>query len=157
VIPITITAESVDTSGAQAIVYAASDELQQRYVGDGDNKHLNLEELLPPSGLFLVARHERQLVGGIGLRSIGDADLHYAEIKRLWVRPDLRREGIGLTLMNEIERHAKELGHTMLFLETGPAQPEALALYRTYGWTEIEQYPSGVFSHPRAHRFKKDL
>ncbi len=88
---------------------------------------------------------------------ISDPDLHFAEVKRLWVRPDLRREGIGLALMHEIEIHAKELGYVTLFLETGPAQPEALALYRSHGWTEIEKYPAGVFSHPPAHRFSKDL
>jgi GNAT superfamily N-acetyltransferase len=157
VIPITITAESVDTSGALAIVYAASDELQQRYGGEGDNKHLKVEELRPPRGVFLVARHERELVGGVGLRSIGDPALRFAEVKRLWVRPDLRRDGIGLALMNEIERHAKENGVVTLFLETGSAQPEALALYQANGWTEIERYPEGAFSHPQAHRFSKDL
>jgi len=157
VIPITITAESVDTSGALAIVYAASDELQQRYGGEGDNKHLKVEELRPPRGVFLVARHERELVGGVGLRSIGDPALRFAEVKRLWVRPDLRRDGIGLALMNEIERHAKENGVVNLFLETGSAQPEALALYQANGWTEIERYPEGAFSHPQAHRFSKDL
>lgn len=156
-IPITITAESVDTSGALAIVYAASDELQQRYGGEGDNKHLKVEELRPPRGVFLVARHERELVGGVGLRSIGDPALRFAEVKRLWVRPDLRRDGIGLALMNEIERHAKENGVVNLFLETGSAQPEALALYQANGWTEIERYPEGAFSHPQAHRFSKDL
>jgi GNAT superfamily N-acetyltransferase len=157
VLDITINAESIDTSGALAIVYAASDELQQRYGGEGDNKHLNVDELRPPLGLFLVARHERNLVGGVGLRSISDPDSHFAEVKRLWVRPDLRREGIGLRLMNEIESHARELGFTTLFLETGPAQPEALALYPSHGWTKIEQYPVGAFSHPQAHRFAKHL
>lgn len=156
-IPITLRPESVDTSGALAIVHAASDELVQRYGGEGDNKHLNVDDLRPPSGLFLVARHEHHLVGGVGLRSIVEPDLHIGEVKRLWVRPDLRREGIGLALMNEVENLAKELGFVTLFLETGPAQPEALALYRSNGWTEIEHYPDGVFSHPPAHRFQKDL
>jgi len=50
VIPITVEAESVDTNGALAIVHAASDELLQRYGGDGDNKHLNVDELRPPLG-----------------------------------------------------------------------------------------------------------
>lgn len=157
VISIDVAAESVDTSGALAIVHAASDELQQRYGGDGDNQHLNVDELRPPTGIFLVARHERHLVGGVGLRPISDPSRHFAEVKRLWVRPDLRREGIGLVLMREIERHAKELGYVTLFLETGPLQPEALALYQSSGWTGIEQYPPGAFSHPIAHRFKKDL
>ncbi len=156
-IPVTVVAESIDTSGALAIVHAASDELQQRYGGEGDNAHLNLDELRPPLGLFLVARHERQLVGGVGLRSISDPALHFDEVKRLWVRPDLRREGVGLVLMNEIERRARDLGCVTLFLETGPAQPEALSLYESTGWTEIEQYPPGAFSHRGAHRFKKVL
>jgi GNAT superfamily N-acetyltransferase len=157
VIPVTIVAESVDTSGALAIVHAASDELQQRYGGDGDNAHLSVDELRPPHGLFLVARHERDLVGGVGLRTLGDPDAHLAEVKRLWVRPDLRRDGIGLALMREVERHARELGYVALFLETGPAQPEALTLYRANGWTEIDEYPPGTFSHRQAHRFTKDL
>jgi GNAT superfamily N-acetyltransferase len=157
VIPISVVAESVDTSGALAIVHAASDELQQRYGGDGDNQHLSVDELRPPSGLFLVARHDRHLVGGVGLRSIADPMLRYGEVKRLWVRPDLRREGIGLVLMKEIESRARELDYVTLYLETGPAQPEALALYRSHDWTEIDQYPAGAFCHPQAHWFKKDL
>ena len=155
--PISVVAESVDTSGALAIVHAASDELQQRYGGDGDNQHLSVDELRPPSGLFLVARHDRHLVGGVGLRSIAEPDLHFAEVKRLWVRPDLRREGIGLVLMKEIEARARALDYVTLYLETGPAQPEALALYRSHGWTEIDKYPAGAFCHPQAHWFKKDL
>ncbi|HEY5262637.1 MAG TPA: GNAT family N-acetyltransferase [Acidimicrobiales bacterium] len=156
-ISLTVVAESIDTNGALAILHAASDELQQRYGGEADNAHLRVDQLRPPLGIFLVARHERQLVGGVGLRSIADLSLHFAEVKRLWVRPDLRREGIGLVLMNAVETSAKELGYATLYLETGPAQPEALALYRSNGWTEIDQYPAGVFCHPQAHWFKKNL
>lgn len=156
-ISIAVVAESVDTNGALAIVHAASDELQQRYGGDGDNQHLSVDELRPPRGIFLVARHDSHLVGGVGLRSIADPELHFAEVKRLWVRPDIRREGIGLALMNEIESRARDLGYLTLYLETGPAQPEALALYRSNGWMEIDRYPEGVFCHPQAHWFKKAL
>ena len=156
-ISIAVSAESIDTSGALAIMHAASDELQQRYGGDGDNAHLSTDELRAPDGLFLVARHDRHLVGGVGLRSIGEPGLRFAEVKRLWVRPDLRRAGIGLSLMNEIERHAKELGYRALYLETGPAQPEALSLYESTGWTQVENYPAGVFCHAQARRFSKEL
>jgi GNAT superfamily N-acetyltransferase len=157
VLSIDVVAESVDTNGALAIVHAASDELQQRYGGDGDNQHLSVDELRPPRGIFLVARHESHLVGGVGLRPIAEPELRFAEVKRLWVRPDLRREGIGLALMREIESRARDLGYSTLYLETGPAQPEALALYRTNGWIEIDRYPEGVFCHPQAHWFEKAL
>jgi GNAT superfamily N-acetyltransferase len=154
---VTVKAESIDTSGALAIVHAASDELQQRYGGEGDNAHLNVDELRPPLGLFLVARQGRDLVGGVGLRSICDPSLHLFEVKRLWVRPDLRRDGLGLHLMKEVEGYARDLACVTLYLETGPAQPEALALYQANGWTQIHQYPEGAFSHPQAYKFKKDL
>jgi GNAT superfamily N-acetyltransferase len=154
---IVVAAESVDTSGALAIIHAASDELQQRYGGEGDNQHLSVDELRPPSGIFLVARRDRHLAGGVGLRSIADPALRFAEVKRLWVRPDLRREGVGFVLMQTVEAQARELGYATLYLETGPAQPEALALYRSNEWTEIDAYPAGAFCHPQAHWFKKDL
>jgi hypothetical protein len=59
--------------------------------------------------------------------------------------------------MREIESRARDLGYSTLYLETGPAQPEALALYRTNGWIEIDRYPEGVFCHPQAHWFEKAL
>jgi GNAT superfamily N-acetyltransferase len=157
VIPITIDDETIDSSGALSIAHAASDELQQRYGGDADNAHLNFNELRAPLGLFLVARRGRELVGGVGLRPMSDPERHYAEVKRLWVRPDLRRHGLALSLMTEIEVRARQLRYVTLFLETGRAQPEALGLYQSTGWTQIEEYPSGAFSHPHATRFMKEL
>jgi len=122
VIPITVEAESVDTNGALAIVHAASDELLQRYGGDGDNKHLNVDELRPRSGssssrdtavTSWVASDFARSPTRSPLRG-GQAPLGAT---------DLRREGIGLALMKEIESRAKALGYVTLFLETGPAQP----------------------------------
>jgi len=157
VLALTIDDESISTSGALSVVYAADDELKRRYGGDGDGPHLHVDELGEPLGLFLVARVHGDIAGGLGLRSIGDRDLHYGEIKRLWVRPDLRRGGIAVALMDEIERRARSLGYLRLYLETGPAQPEAVALYASIGWDRIVEYPDGVFCHPMSHRFTKPL
>ena len=112
---------------------------------------------MAPKGTFLVARLDAHPVGGVGLRPISDPALNVGEIKRLWVRPDQRRAGVGSALMQRIEERAKELGYARLYLETGYAQPEALELYRTSGWIAVPEYPPGAHSYPLATRFMKDL
>ncbi len=149
--------ELVTSNGAQSVYCAALDELNRRYGGSDEDKHVSLEELLPPRGLFLVARVDDHLVGGVGLRPISDPALEVGEVKRLWVRPDCRRLGYGVALMNEIEERARGLQYRRLYLESGYAQPEALALYRGRGWEAVDEYPPGAFSYPIANRFTKLL
>jgi GNAT superfamily N-acetyltransferase len=149
--------ELVTANGAQSVYYAALDELNRRYGGSDEDKHVAFAELSPPRGLFLVARVDEHLVGGVGLRPISDPALEVGEIKRLWVRPDCRRLGYGIALMNEIEERARQLNYRRLYLESGYAQPEALELYRRSGWEAVEEYPPGAFSYPIANRFTKLL
>ncbi len=154
---LTITQDPIDTHGALSVLHAATDELTQRYGGTGDSEHLHLEELRPPLGLFLVARLDTHLAGGVGLRAIGQPSDRWAEIKRLWVRVDLRRSGIAARLMDEVTARAKELGYVRLYLETGPRQPEAIAFYEKFGWLPLIDYPEGVFVHPHSLRFTRTL
>jgi GNAT superfamily N-acetyltransferase len=149
--------ELITSNGARSVYYAALDELNRRYGGSDEEKHVTLDELLPPKGLYLVARVDEHLVGGVGLRPISDPSLNVAEVKRLWVRPDYRRQGVGIALMNEVEERARQLGYARLYLESGYAQPEALELYRSSGWETVEEYPPGAFSYPVANRFTKLL
>jgi ribosomal protein S18 acetylase RimI-like enzyme len=76
---------------------------------------------------------------------------------RLWVRPDLRRGGIAKLLMDEVQVQAKRKDYARIYLETGPAQPEAIALYETTGWLRIDEFPPDAFSHPTGLRFLRDL
>ena len=86
-------------SGALSVYHASIDELDRRYGGsDRGSEHLRVDELMPPSGAFLVARLDGHLVGGVGLRPIASPVLHLGEMKRLWVRPDQRRDGRGRRL-----------------------------------------------------------
>ena len=154
---LSITDEAISTSGALSVLYAADDELKRRYGGEGDGPHLRIDELSEPLGRFLVARVDDDIAGGVGLRPIGEPARRLAEIKRLWVRPDLRRGGIAVALMSEVEARARSLGYERLYLETGPKQPEAVALYGAIGWERVEEYPASVFCHPMSHRFTKSL
>ncbi len=154
---VSITAEPIDSAGALALLYAATDELNQRYGLIDDDARLSLGELRPPKGIFLVARDNRDLCGGVGLREIASPELQLAEVKRLWVRPDLRRHGVAAQLMSHVETHARRLGYRQLYLETGPRQPEAIAFYPKHSWTQIGEFPPDVFSHETAVRFTKVL
>ncbi|HEY5112342.1 MAG TPA: GNAT family N-acetyltransferase [Acidimicrobiales bacterium] len=152
-----ISDEPITSSGALSVFHAAIDELNRRYGGSDEALHLQLDELMAPRGLFLVARLDDHPIGGVGVRSIGDPVLHLGEIKRLWVRPDQRQHGVGTKLMSEIEERAKKNDFLGLYLETGYAQPEALALYESTGWARVEEFPEGSWSYPGAYRFAKVL
>lgn len=153
----TVREESIHSSGALSVFHAAVDELERRYGQSDDAHHLHNDELAPPRGAFLVARLDGHLAGGVGLRSIAEPELGLGEVKRLWVRPDLRRGGVAAQLMAAIEEHARGLGYRQLYLETGNAQPEALAFYPATGWRRVEAFPAGAFTHEQATRFTKVL
>jgi GNAT superfamily N-acetyltransferase len=149
--------ELLTSHGALSVFHASIDELNRRYGGSEEDQHSHAAEFNPPLGAFVVARLDGHPIGGVGLRSISDPDLHVAEVKRLWVRPDKRRHGIGVMLMDAIEERARRLGYVRLFLESGYAQPEALELYRANGWEPVKEYPPGAHSYSLAERFTKLL
>ena len=62
------------------------------------------------------------------------------EIKRMFVKPDKRRQGIGLSILNELEIWAKERGFSFALLETANKQPESIALYKKAGFKIIPNY-----------------
>jgi putative acetyltransferase len=85
--------------------------------------------------IFLVARgDDGRVLGCGGLRSLGQP---VAEIKRMYVRPEARGEGVGVAILMELESQAVKLGFKVLRLETGPLQPEAIGLYARSGYREI--------------------
>lgn len=149
--------ELITSSGALSVFHAAIDELSRRYGGSDEEFHLQVHELTPPRGIFLVARVNGHPIGGVGVRSIGDHALLLGEVKRLWVRPDQRRHGVAAKLMSAIEERSRQSGYLQLYLETGYAQPEAVALYQKLGWTPVEEFPADAFSYPTAFRFTKVL
>lgn len=93
-------------------------------------------DMIRPRGSFLVAFSDGLPIGCVGLK--GGAD--FAEAKRLWVAPSARGLGLAKRLMARIEDIARELGISIIRLDTNRALPEAVALYRNSGWTEIERY-----------------
>ena len=94
-------------------------------------------DMMAPRGVFFVAYSDGMPLGCVGVKG---TDKGYAEIKRLWISPASRGLGLSRTLMAEAERAAKDLGITLLRLDTNSALPEAVALYQRSGWSEIERF-----------------
>lgn len=107
------------------------------------------DELRLPRGLLLVARLRGEPVG------CGALKLHRrapAELKRMWVSGAARGLGIGRRLLVELERQATAHGARMVRLETNRALAEAIALYRSAGYTEVPAFNDEPYAH---HWFEK--
>jgi GNAT superfamily N-acetyltransferase len=149
-----IRSEPFATPGPQSIVLAALDEFDHLYgVGRRGASDLRPTDFDPPRGVYLVGRIDQHLAGGVGLRPIVEPERRIGEVKRLWVRPDLRRSGVAITLMEAIVAQAASLDYAELYLETGPLQPGARALYVKLGWGIVERYPEGAHTHDTGTRF----
>ena len=88
--------------------------------------------------IFYVAYDERDNVISCGaLKHFDDST---AEIKRMYVKPLFRGRGISKLILKQLEAYAEELNYQRLVLETGLKQPEAMNLYRYFGYTPIKCY-----------------
>ncbi|GGI26795.1 GNAT family N-acetyltransferase [Pedobacter mendelii] len=63
-----------------------------------------------------------------------------AEVKRMFVHPDYRKQGIAAKILTELENWATELSFSECILETGKMQPEAIALYQKVGYLITPNY-----------------
>ena len=91
----------------------------------------------PPAGRLLLARRGAEAVGCVGLRALDDGA---CEMKRLYVRPDVRGQNAGRQLVERICDHARAIGYTRLCLDTLPSMSAARILYRALGFKPIEPY-----------------
>lgn len=103
------------------------------------NHMLDLASLEQPQTTFWVARIEGDIVGCCALVEAGDDT---AEIKRMFVDPAARGFGVARKLMETLEAAASERRLLAIRLETGIYQPQAIRLYRRFGYIEIAAFGS---------------
>jgi DNA-binding MarR family transcriptional regulator/GNAT superfamily N-acetyltransferase len=139
---------------AQYCVQRYFEELAGRFDGGFDHARTisaEVDELTLPAGLLLVATLHTEPVGCAGLK------LHPgepAEVKRMWVSPEVRGLGLGRRLLTEIENQAKAHDTSVLRLETNQSLKEAIALYRAAGYEEVPAFNDEPYAH---HWFEKQL
>jgi GNAT superfamily N-acetyltransferase len=128
-----------DDELAQPLLSELAVEYSQRYGGTPE-MHLGWlpvpsAELAPPDGGLVIG-----LLGGVPVT--GGAFLRFdadtAEFKRIWTDSGYRRRGYAKALLAELEAAAATSGYRRVYLITGNRQPEAEALYRTTGYTEVD-------------------
>ena len=145
-------AVAYDDPVAQELIGRVQQEYVQRY-GGPDGAPVTPGEFLPPTGIFLVAEVDGVPAGCGAWRTLGDGR---AEMKRVYVEPGFRRRGLAQVLIDALESDAAGAGIRSLELNSGPEQPEALALYAALGYTPVPGF--GVYAcHPRAVFLGKDL
>ena len=108
-------------------------------------------EMTSPAGLLLVASLHGEPVGCGALIFHPDA---VGMVKRMWVAPSVRGLGLGRRLLHELEGRAREKGLRLMRLETRDELPEAIRMYETSGYREVEPFNDEPYAH---HWFEKPL
>jgi putative acetyltransferase len=151
---ITVAAEPFDSADARRLITDLDAHLASRYTPEqrfGPN--LRPEHLAPGLGTFVMARLDGRAVGCGALRLLDETT---AELKRMYVEPDLRGRGVGKAIVEHLEATAGTLGARRLVLETGTYQTEAIALYRRAGFSAVECFGEYA-SSPTSVCFEKAI
>jgi GNAT superfamily N-acetyltransferase len=134
-----------DVAPAPELLAEMGAELNELYVTFNrlDRPKVSPAELRAPGGLFLVGWQGEVAVAGGGVRALEGG---VAEIKRMYVRPQNRSQGVARELLSALEDAARDLGYAVVRLDTGPQQMHALSLYRRAGYGDIEPYNDNPFA-----------
>ena len=123
-----------------ALVHAMEDEISELYSDRPGSVHsvpADPGDMVPPDGDFLVVVHEGRLAGCGGLKRL---DERACEIKRMYIRPEVRGNGLSTRLLEALEERARELGYSIARLDTADRQPAAVPLYEGAGYRRIPPY-----------------
>ncbi|MHC4774588.1 MAG: GNAT family N-acetyltransferase [Planctomycetota bacterium] len=117
--------------------YAASLDFELDFQSFDQELETLPEDYGPPQGCLLLAHQEGALAGCVASRKIGDG---ICEMKRLYVRPDYRAQGLGRILVEGVIEEARRQGYGRMRLDTVPSMEAARALYASFGFRPIDPY-----------------
>jgi DNA-binding MarR family transcriptional regulator/GNAT superfamily N-acetyltransferase len=146
--------EDPASAAAQWCIRSYFAELDARFdagFDPGQSISADADELREPAGLLIVARLRGAPIGCGALKFHGAEP---AEIKRMWVASSARGLGIGRRILSELEERARQHRVRVLRLETNHSLTEAIALYRSAGFVEVDRFNDEPYAH---HWFVKRL
>jgi len=108
-------------------------------------------DFVPPRGTFLVAFVDGEAVACGGVKPMAPG---IGYLKRMWVAGSVRGLGLGRRMLAALEAESRELGLSILRLETNRSLQEAIQLYRNAGYREVDPFNSEPYAH---HWFEKSL
>jgi putative acetyltransferase len=138
--------ESPRAAGVPELISALDGYLSSLYPPTS-NHFLDLDQLAQPDIRLFVARREGAPLACGALRIASG----YGEVKRMYVAPGARGEGLGRAILARIESEAQREGLRVIRLETGNRQTEALSLYRSAGYVDCG--PFGEYQPDPLSRF----
>jgi GNAT superfamily N-acetyltransferase len=134
--PAAIAAERPDTGDAALLIAELEAQLDPLY--PRASRHgLSIQQLLDQDVAFFVLRWHGLPAGCGGVKLVG-AD--YGEIKRMYVRPRWRGQGLATLILRHLAEHACAHGVGRLRLETGVHQHAAIRLYERMSFYRIPPY-----------------
>lgn len=148
----TITRERPDTPDAISLINELENHLAAQY--PAESRHgLSVERLLAEDVAFFLLRADGIPASCGGVKLVGK---EYGEIKRMYVRPQFRGAGFGKLMLAQLEDHALANDVSLLRLETGIHQREAIGLYERLGFYRIP--PFGPYTDdPLSRYYEKRL
>lgn len=108
-----------------------------------------LDLCLPPEGSLVLARSDAGHLVGMGMMKKIRPDT--AEMKRLFVRPEMRGTGLGRKLVEVRIATARNMGMKHIFVDTLKSTVEMQGLYRSLGFQEIGFYPESASYNQMPH------
>ncbi len=152
----TIGFEVVDPRSAAALEALAAyfGELHRRFpdgFDPGDTLVADAPAMRRPNGSFVVARADDTVAACGGIHRHDDVT---GEIKRMWVHPDWRGEGLGRRMLERLEAEVAALGYRRVVLDTNNTLTEAISLYERAGYVSIDRYNDNPYAK---HWFAKEL
>jgi ribosomal protein S18 acetylase RimI-like enzyme len=142
-----ITLERPDSEDAIALISELEAHLDPLYPSESRHGY-SVEKLLRESVAFFIIRENGVLIGCGGVQFFGT---DYGEIKRMYIRPQFRGLGFARLMLDHLAEHARNNGISVLRLETGIHQHEAIGLYERAGFRSIP--PFGDYKPDPLSRF----
>src|SRR5579859_1161938 len=127
--------EPPDSPTARGLVSESELELKARYPDHVANE-IDPTDFKTAGGVFVVGYLKECPIACGSFLPFGDV----VELKRIFVTTAFRRKGCARQMLAFLEREAAARGFKRAVLETGQRQPEALSLYPSAGWIEIERF-----------------
>jgi GNAT superfamily N-acetyltransferase len=132
--------EPADSDDARWLIEQYYAEIDRRFESGLDRGAIltsDPHEISPPHGLFVAGRLAGRPVACGVLKSDDPAVI---DIKRMWVSDEVRGRGVGRRLLRRLVAEARAMGRSGVRLETNRALTEAIALYRSEGFVEVEPF-----------------
>lgn len=134
--PTVIVEERPDKADAMLLIEELENHLASFY--PVESRHgFSVEKLLREGVAFFVTRHDGVPAGCGGIKLFGT---DYSEVKRMYVRSQFRGLGLGKLMLNHLTDYSRQHGVSIVRLETGIYQADAIHMYENYGFQRIPPF-----------------